>query len=69
MFDARAARDRGKHPVLVRLPIGRNQATDRLPTHLVGSVAEQSLRSFIPTCDQTVERLAVAALLPRSLAV
>src|SRR3974390_1274705 len=58
MFNQLAASDRGKNPVLLRQPIGRDQAPNRLPNHLASRIAEQALGSFIPTRDETVERLA-----------
>src|SRR5215831_4671211 len=53
-----AASDRGKNPLLLLLPLGWDQTPDRLPNHLGRRLAEQTLRTFIPTRDQTVERLA-----------
>src|SRR6266436_3079907 len=51
-------REAGEDHILLRLPIGRNQAPDRLSNHLASRIAEHSLGRFIPTCDDTVERLA-----------
>src|SRR5215468_1116633 len=58
IFNALAASDSGKNPFLLLLSIGRDQAPDRLSNYLASRITEQALRTFIPTRDQTVERLA-----------
>jgi hypothetical protein len=44
--------------VLLRLPISRNEAPNRLPDHLASRITEHALGSFIPVLGDTVERLA-----------
>jgi len=57
VFDALSARNSLKnHPFFI-LPVWRNQNHDRLADGFVGRVAEQSLRSLIPTCNDATEVL------------
>ena len=39
-------------------PIGRDNFRDRLPNHLLGSIAKDALCSFVPALNDPVEILA-----------
>jgi len=52
---ALTAADAGKYVGLFGLPLGRQQAQDRLANDLIGRISEEVLRPPIPSGDGTVE--------------
>ena len=55
MFDALAAPNTFENPLLLIMPVGRDQDRDGLADDLFGKVAENPLRTLVPACDGAIK--------------
>ena len=55
MFDALAAPNTFENPLLLIMPVGRNQDSDGLADDLFGKVAENSLGTPVSACDGAIK--------------